>query len=92
MIKYLYDTCPKEYQQAMLPKHSTSPLPHFIFVFNTLTSGLRLTAAGCKRLMMDDGYLSSLHRPNLTPQFDGILRITESGIKTNNGWIFSCFP
>jgi len=40
---------------------------------------------GCKRLIVDSNYLSSLSRPNLTPNFDGISRITEGGILTQKG-------
>lgn len=41
--------------------------------------------AGCKRLMVDAGYLASLARPNITPNFDGIQRITENGIQSKTG-------
>lgn len=46
--------------------------------------------AGCKRLMVDSGYLASLARPNVTPNFDGIQRITENGIQTKTGDIVPC--
>lgn len=46
--------------------------------------------AGCKRLMVDSGYLASLARPNITPNFDGIQRITENGIQTKTGAIVPC--
>ncbi|KAG0701972.1 hypothetical protein DFH29DRAFT_989931 [Suillus ampliporus] len=40
---------------------------------------------GCKRPVADSGFLESLHRPNLTLNFDGIAEIVESGIVTKTG-------
>ncbi|TFY56722.1 hypothetical protein EVG20_g8819 [Dentipellis fragilis] len=40
---------------------------------------------GCKRLIIDTGYLSALHRPNLTLTGDGIEKFTETGIITQKG-------
>ncbi|KAG0701963.1 hypothetical protein DFH29DRAFT_531609 [Suillus ampliporus] len=40
---------------------------------------------GCKRTVANSGFLESLHRPNLTLNFDGIAEIVESGIVTNTG-------
>ncbi|KAG0701974.1 hypothetical protein DFH29DRAFT_1048990 [Suillus ampliporus] len=40
---------------------------------------------GCKRTVADSGFLESLHRPNLTLNFDGIAEIVESGIVTKTG-------
>ncbi|KAH8103495.1 hypothetical protein BXZ70DRAFT_925982 [Cristinia sonorae] len=40
---------------------------------------------GCKRFVVDTGYLESLHRPNNTLNFDGIAEVTEAGIITNKG-------
>ncbi|KIK67804.1 hypothetical protein GYMLUDRAFT_216044 [Collybiopsis luxurians FD-317 M1] len=40
---------------------------------------------GCKRVIFDPGYLASLHRPNVSLNWDGIGSISEDGIITNNG-------
>jgi cation diffusion facilitator CzcD-associated flavoprotein CzcO len=45
----------------------------------------RILAPGCKRLMIDNNYLSALSRPNLTPIFDRITKFTENGILTSKG-------
>ncbi|TFY82785.1 hypothetical protein EWM64_g1230 [Hericium alpestre] len=40
---------------------------------------------GCKRFILDTGYLTALHQPNLTPNFDGVDKITADGIVTKKG-------
>ncbi|KAF7360618.1 hypothetical protein MVEN_00793500 [Mycena venus] len=40
---------------------------------------------GCKRMLLDTNFLKSLHRPNLTLNWDGIQSIFEEGIVTKNG-------
>ncbi|KAF8636871.1 hypothetical protein AX16_010929 [Volvariella volvacea WC 439] len=40
---------------------------------------------GCRRLVLDTNYLSSLHRPNLTPTWDGVSGFYEDGIITKKG-------
>jgi cation diffusion facilitator CzcD-associated flavoprotein CzcO len=40
---------------------------------------------GCKRTIFDFGYLQSLHRPNLTLNWDGIDYFTPEGIVTKTG-------
>ncbi|KZV71881.1 FAD/NAD-P-binding domain-containing protein [Peniophora sp. CONT] len=37
-------------------------------------------APGCRRIIFDNDYLSSLHRKNVTPVFNGVKRISEDGI------------
>uniref|UniRef100_A0A0W0FEU3 Monooxygenase n=1 Tax=Moniliophthora roreri TaxID=221103 RepID=A0A0W0FEU3_MONRR len=44
-----------------------------------------LLAAGCKRLVLDAGYLKSLCKPNVDMNWDGIERISEVGIVTKTG-------
>ncbi|EMD34222.1 hypothetical protein CERSUDRAFT_117119 [Gelatoporia subvermispora B] len=39
----------------------------------------------CKRLVIDTGYLTALHRPNLDLNWDGIEELTEEGILTKKG-------
>ncbi|KAG2155030.1 uncharacterized protein EDB93DRAFT_1247986 [Suillus bovinus] len=40
---------------------------------------------GCKRTVADGGFLESLHRSNVTLNFDGIAEIVENGIITKTG-------
>ncbi|KAJ7453613.1 hypothetical protein B0H11DRAFT_2070513 [Mycena galericulata] len=40
---------------------------------------------GCKRLAYDFGYLTALHRPNVTLNWDGIEEMTKEGITTSKG-------
>ena len=44
-----------------------------------------LEAPGCRRMIVDNGYLESLSRPNVTPVFTGIGEITENGIIGEDG-------
>ncbi|KAF5392998.1 hypothetical protein D9757_001318 [Collybiopsis confluens] len=45
----------------------------------------RWIALGCKRIIIDTDYLTSLHRLNVSMNFDGINCISEDGIVTNEG-------
>ncbi|KAF7344359.1 hypothetical protein MSAN_01916900 [Mycena sanguinolenta] len=40
---------------------------------------------GCKRLLLDTNFLRSLHRPNITLNWDGIQSMYEDGIVTKKG-------
>ncbi|KZV71882.1 FAD/NAD-P-binding domain-containing protein [Peniophora sp. CONT] len=42
-------------------------------------------APGCRRIILDNDYLSSLHRPNITPVFHGVGSIAEDGIIGEDG-------
>jgi len=42
-------------------------------------------APGCKRLIVDPGYLKCLHKDNVDLNWDGIASFTESGILTKTG-------
>ena len=44
-------------------------------------------APGCKRIVLDNGYLRSLHRPNVNVAFERIDSITSEGIRLMNGSI-----
>ncbi len=53
-------------------------------------SELHLTnkiAPGCKRIIVDPGYLDAIRQPNVTLNWDGIDKIVEEGIKTKTGEI-----
>ncbi|KAI0052204.1 FAD/NAD-P-binding domain-containing protein [Auriscalpium vulgare] len=40
---------------------------------------------GCKRLVRDTNYLASLHRPNVSQNWDGIAAVTENGLRLKTG-------
>ncbi|KZP17198.1 FAD/NAD-binding domain-containing protein [Athelia psychrophila] len=40
---------------------------------------------GCKRLLADSGYLSTLNRPNVSLKFGGVSRLTSTGVETKQG-------
>ncbi|KAF7978616.1 hypothetical protein HWV62_45360 [Athelia sp. TMB] len=40
---------------------------------------------GCKRLLVDGGYLRALNRPNVSLKFGGVTKITASGVETKDG-------
>jgi len=40
---------------------------------------------GCKRIIVDPGYLDSLHRPNVTLTYDGIERVVPEGVQLKTG-------
>ncbi|KAF8636867.1 hypothetical protein AX16_010925 [Volvariella volvacea WC 439] len=40
---------------------------------------------GCKRIVYDTGYFAALHKPNLTPKWDGISKFDKDGIVTKTG-------
>ncbi|OCH95145.1 FAD/NAD(P)-binding domain-containing protein [Obba rivulosa] len=41
----------------------------------------------CKRLVMETGYLASLHKPNMNVNWDGIDTLVEEGVRTKTGEI-----
>jgi cation diffusion facilitator CzcD-associated flavoprotein CzcO len=45
------------------------------------------TAPGCKRIIVDPGYLESLNRPNVSLEWDAIESIVEDGIRLKTGEI-----
>lgn len=44
-----------------------------------------IVAPGCKRIILDAGYLASLHKPNVSLRFDPLDSITEEGVKLKSG-------
>jgi len=44
-----------------------------------------ILAPGCKRLIFDTDYTSTLHRPNMALNWDGIASIVETGVVTKKG-------
>lgn len=54
-------------------------------IIQAIIGSRRDIAFGCKRMILDTDYLAALHRPNLSPTWDGIASITENGIITKKG-------
>jgi cation diffusion facilitator CzcD-associated flavoprotein CzcO len=44
-----------------------------------------LSAPGCKRMILNPGYLECLHQPNMDMNWEGIERFTETGLVTKKG-------
>lgn len=44
-----------------------------------------MAAVGCKRLVVNHGYLECLYRPNVSPRWEGIECIVQEGIKLKTG-------
>ena len=42
-------------------------------------------APGCKRAVIDPGYLEALHRPNVLLNWDGIAKFEPDGLVTKQG-------
>lgn len=48
-----------------------------------------LSAPGCKRIIVDPGYLKSLNRSNVSLKWDAIDAIVENGIRLKTGVVVS---
>jgi len=44
-----------------------------------------MLAPGCKRIIVDPDYLKSLHRPNVSLNWDSIEEVVEEGIRLKTG-------
>lgn len=42
---------------------------------------------GCRRVSPGEGYLEALTKPNVYPVFEGVKRITKTGIDTESGHV-----
>ena len=76
---------PKKYHSKIIPEFRTASR-HLLFDKDLLNCIVRL-APGCKRIIVDPGYLESLHRPNVTLSFDGIKNIVPQGVQLETGEI-----
>lgn len=74
---------PAEHLDFLIPKYRKQTLPASLCT----TAPLRLagTAMGCKRIIMDPGYLDALNRPNVDLITSPIDTVTEKGILTQDG-------
>ncbi|KAG9088340.1 hypothetical protein FRC06_002084 [Ceratobasidium sp. 370] len=72
LIHILFEKGAIYYMKAMAPaKYHKDMIPNY--------------PLGCKRIVFDPGYLSSLHRPNVDLEWDSITEITPEGILTKSG-------
>ena len=47
-------------------------------------------ALGCRRILIDAGYLDALHHPNMALRQNDIEAIVEDGIVTKDGMNYRC--
>ena len=69
-----------------VPRQAAPSVPygHPIYYSSSPRLNIVHTAPGCKRIIVDPGYLESLHRPNVTLNFDTIERIVPRGVQLKN--------
>jgi cation diffusion facilitator CzcD-associated flavoprotein CzcO len=72
-----------------VPRQAAPSVPygHPIYYSSSPRLNIVHTAPGCKRIIVDPGYLESLHRPNVTLNFDTIERIVPSGVQLKTGQV-----
>jgi hypothetical protein len=80
MVEFIKSRTPKKYHDQMIPSYRKSISRHEYAILCS-----RSLAPGCRRMIRDKSYLSSLHRPNISLNWDGIERVTETGILTKKG-------
>jgi cation diffusion facilitator CzcD-associated flavoprotein CzcO len=83
MTKYITMTAPKKYHSKLIPQYRTAT--HCLLFHKDLLNHVFRVAPGCKRIILDPGYLESLHRPNMTLSYDTITRIVPEGVQLENG-------
>lgn len=82
MSSYIRHVAPKEYLDKLIPSYCKSSFGRRP---NLLLNISCFTAPGCKRIIVDPKYLKSLHRPNVSLNWDGIEGIVEEGVKLKTG-------
>jgi len=98
MTKYILDKVPSKYHAHMIPDYRTIlnyESPAYGLHTRQLQAASGLVGVRCPDLhdivsnfifvVANSGFLDSLHRPNLTLNFDGIAEIVENGIVTKAG-------
>lgn len=73
------------YHSKLIPEFRTAAR-YLLFNKDLLNHIVRL-APGCKRIIVDPGYLESLHRPNVTLSYDGIKNVVPQGVRLETGEI-----
>ena len=85
MTKYMTWKAPERYHSRLIPQFRTAAC-YVLFNEDLLNHIVRL-APGCKRIIVDPGYLESLHRPNVTLSYDAIKDIVPEGVRLETGEI-----
>jgi hypothetical protein len=73
-----------------VPQQAHSRVPYgarYPLLNRDLLNDIVRLAPGCKRIIVDPGYLESLHRPNVTLSYDGIKDIVPQGVRLESGEI-----
>ena len=83
LTSYMTKRAPAEYMENLTPKYCKW-FEHCLRMPNMRCQSI-IVAPGCRRLIADSDYLSALHRPNLTQNWDKIEGIAENGIVTSKG-------
>ena len=79
MTKYITWKAPERYHSKLIPQFRTASR-YVLFNKDLLNHVVRL-APGCKRIIVDPGYLECLHRPNVTLSYDAIKKIVPQGVR-----------
>ena len=82
MTKYIKHMAPKELVDELTPKYR---LCSFISSIMFRKASCLVIAPGCKRIIVDPGYLQSLYRPNVHLTWESIEKIVPDGILLKNG-------
>jgi hypothetical protein len=98
MTKYILEKTPTKYHAHMIPDYRTDLIyesPTYVLKYEIHSCRLQenwLVFSNFHDILCnlifavaDSGFLNSLHRPNLTLNFDGIAEVVENGIVTKTG-------
>jgi cation diffusion facilitator CzcD-associated flavoprotein CzcO len=85
MTKYMTWKAPKRYHTKLIPEFRTAA--RYLLFNKDLLNHIVRVAPGCKRIIVDPGYLDSLHRPNVTLSYDAIKNIVPEGVRLETGEI-----
>lgn len=77
---YIKSQTPKKYHDRIIPTHRKTQVSAIVYTYAE-----RCLASGCKRFVVDTGYLKALNKDNFDVNYDGIKEITETGIVTKTG-------
>ncbi|KAH8102925.1 FAD/NAD-binding domain-containing protein [Cristinia sonorae] len=83
LSQYIKLQTPKKYHSQIVPPQGEILCQ--LVPYKTINSGRRTLAPGCKRFIVDSGYLKALNLDNLDVNYDGVKEITETGIVTKKG-------
>ncbi|KAH9483680.1 Baeyer-Villiger monooxygenase [Psilocybe cubensis] len=76
---------PKEEVKNLIPNYGMFRVSFCFSLTVPLTCVCAFAAPGCKRIIVDPGYLSALKQPNVNIRWDAIDRIVEKGIQMKSG-------